>query len=56
MRGTGCALSSAIAARLALGDGLFDACREAKGQVSRLLESATRAKKLVLPRSCDTGT
>lgn len=34
VHGTGCALSSAIAARLALGDALVDACRAAKSFVA----------------------
>jgi hydroxymethylpyrimidine/phosphomethylpyrimidine kinase len=37
-RGTGCALASAIAAGLAMGKSLPDACREAKGYVLQMLE------------------
>ena len=38
--GTGCTLSSAIAARLALGDSLADACRAAKAYVTRAIQQA----------------
>lgn len=38
--GTGCTLSSAIAARLALGDDLPSACRAAKQYVARAIEQA----------------
>jgi hydroxymethylpyrimidine/phosphomethylpyrimidine kinase len=38
--GTGCTLSSAIAARLALGDTLPDACRAAKAYVTRAIAQA----------------
>jgi len=38
--GTGCTLSSAIAARLALGDGLIEACRAAKTFVTRAIANA----------------
>lgn len=38
--GTGCTLSSAIAARLALGDSLTDACRSAKAYVTRAIAEA----------------
>jgi hydroxymethylpyrimidine/phosphomethylpyrimidine kinase len=38
--GTGCTLSSAIAARLALGDNLPDACRAAKAYVTRAIQQA----------------
>jgi hydroxymethylpyrimidine/phosphomethylpyrimidine kinase len=38
--GTGCTLSSAIAARLALGDSLVDACRAAKAYVTRAIAQA----------------
>jgi hydroxymethylpyrimidine/phosphomethylpyrimidine kinase len=38
--GTGCTLSSAIAARLALGDALADACRAAKAYVTRAIAQA----------------
>ena len=38
--GTGCTLSSAIAARLALGDSLPDACRAAKAYVTRAIAEA----------------
>jgi hydroxymethylpyrimidine/phosphomethylpyrimidine kinase len=37
VHGTGCALSTAIAARLALGDDLLTACRTAKELVARLI-------------------
>ena len=40
--GTGCTLSAAIAARLALGDPLMDAVQSAKQYVSRSLEQADR--------------
>ena len=39
-RGTGCALASAIAARMALGDTLEHACREAKKYVHGLISTA----------------
>jgi hydroxymethylpyrimidine kinase/phosphomethylpyrimidine kinase len=38
--GTGCTLSAAIAARLALGDDLVAACRSAKAYVSRAIAQA----------------
>ena len=38
--GTGCTLSSAIAARLAIGDSLIDACRAAKAYVTRAIQQA----------------
>jgi hydroxymethylpyrimidine/phosphomethylpyrimidine kinase len=38
--GTGCTLSSAIAARLALGDDLASACRAAKAYVTRAIREA----------------
>jgi hydroxymethylpyrimidine/phosphomethylpyrimidine kinase len=38
--GTGCTLSSAIAARLALGDDLVSACRAAKAYVTRAIAEA----------------
>ena len=38
--GTGCTLSSAIAARLALGASLADACRAAKAYVTRAIQQA----------------
>ena len=38
--GTGCTLSSAIAARLARGDALADACRAAKAYVTRAIAAA----------------
>lgn len=38
--GTGCTLSSAIAARLALGDELLEACRAAKQYVTRAIREA----------------
>jgi hydroxymethylpyrimidine/phosphomethylpyrimidine kinase len=38
--GTGCTLSSAIAARLALGDDLVSACRAAKDYVTRAIREA----------------
>jgi hydroxymethylpyrimidine/phosphomethylpyrimidine kinase len=38
--GTGCTLSAAITARLALGDGLFDAVKAAKAYIDRALASA----------------
>jgi hydroxymethylpyrimidine/phosphomethylpyrimidine kinase len=38
--GTGCTLSSAIAARLALGDDLVTACRSAKAYVTRAIAQA----------------
>ena len=38
--GTGCTLSSAIAARLAMGDALSDACRAAKAYVTRAIQQA----------------
>jgi hydroxymethylpyrimidine/phosphomethylpyrimidine kinase len=40
--GTGCTLSSAIAARLALGDDLVSACRAAKAYVTRAIAQAPR--------------
>lgn len=40
VRGTGCALSTAIAARLALGDPVEDATRTAKAFVTRAIEKA----------------
>jgi hydroxymethylpyrimidine kinase/phosphomethylpyrimidine kinase len=42
VHGTGCALSSAIAARLALGDTLVDACRAAKAYVRERIAHAVR--------------
>src|SRR5262245_52321513 len=48
--GTGCALSAAIAARLALGDALIDAVRAAKRYVERALSesfAAGRGRKLL---------
>ena len=42
VHGTGCALSSAIATRLALGDGLGDACRAAKAHVAAKISAAVR--------------
>jgi hydroxymethylpyrimidine kinase/phosphomethylpyrimidine kinase len=42
VHGTGCALSTAIAARLALGDELVDACRAAKAFVAGLIASPAR--------------
>ncbi len=41
-RGTGCALASAIAAQLALGESLGEACRRAKAYVVELLRAAAR--------------
>jgi hydroxymethylpyrimidine/phosphomethylpyrimidine kinase len=38
--GTGCVLSAALTARLALGDSLFEACRAAKAVVTRALRAA----------------
>jgi hydroxymethylpyrimidine/phosphomethylpyrimidine kinase len=38
--GTGCTLSSAIAARLARGEALADACRAAKAYVTRAIAAA----------------
>ena len=38
--GTGCALSSAVAARLALGDALVDACRTAQAFVARAIAAS----------------
>ena len=40
LRGTGCALASAIAAHLARGGSLLQACRDAKAYVSALLQEA----------------
>lgn len=40
VHGTGCALSSAIAARIALGDGVEDAVKFAKGFVADLIKNA----------------
>ena len=37
--GTGCVLSAAILANLAMGDGLVDACRKAKQYINKFLES-----------------
>lgn len=45
MHGTGCVLSAAIAARLALGDGVIEAVDFAKGYVSRAIERAVRLGK-----------
>lgn len=42
MRGTGCALASAIAAGLARGQGVVDACREAKTYVHNCLQLGPR--------------
>lgn len=42
VHGTGCALSSAIAARLALGDALVDACRAAKAFVAAHIAAPAR--------------
>ena len=43
MHGTGCALASAIAARLAAGDELEDAVRKGREHVRRLIRGAQRA-------------
>jgi len=42
--GTGCTLSAAVAAGLARGDGLVDACRQAKAYVALALEALVRTK------------
>ena len=41
VHGTGCALSTAIAARLALGDDLLSACRTAQALVAKLIANPT---------------
>lgn len=45
VHGTGCALSSALAARIALGDSVPDAARFAKDFVAELIKSAVKLGK-----------
>ncbi len=49
IHGTGCALSSSIAARLALGETLDDAIRLAADHVWRLIEKAHEQEQWILP-------
>ncbi len=49
VHGTGCALSSAIAARVAGGESLVDAIRGAKDYVHRLIAAAHAAESWLLP-------
>jgi hydroxymethylpyrimidine/phosphomethylpyrimidine kinase len=49
LRGTGCALASAIAAGLARELPLIDACREGKRYIMRRFERALAAKRMILP-------
>lgn len=58
VHGTGCFLSAALAARLALGDSLLEACATAKRLTARGIETAVslgKGSRLAAPRPMGTG-